>query len=379
MPGRGSTRCSYSGCERADGSSRFFQIKEGSSAGGQDWSSVAGEVLCKACYERFRTSGSLERSYNKPLDASARRCTYKHCHSPTHGSNFYKIEEGKSAGRQDWSSVVGEVLCRACYCRFKDRGTLERSRNKPLDASARRCTHKHCDSPTESSNFYKIEQGKSARGQDWSSVVGEVLCKACYERFSYKGSLERSHNKPLDASARRCTYKHCGSPTHGSKFLQIEEGKCTGGQDWSSVVGEVLCQACYKRFWKRGTLAKDIAHVRKKYKTPAHKSSAPSKQAQPHAPSSKHKEEEQDEDESEDEDEEAPDTGECMVCLDDSRSMCIVPCGHFGLCPSCGDEGLFAGKKRPYSTCPICCEEMCEPYVMERWVWEELGGTTYDS
>ena len=90
-------------------------------------------------------------------------------------------------------------------------------------------------------------------------------------------------------------------------------------------------------------------------------------------------EEEQDEDKCKDEVEDEPDTGECMVCLDDSRSMCIVPCGHFGRCPSCGDEGLFAGKKRPYSTCPICCEEMCEPYVMERWVWEELGGTTYDA
>ena len=93
-----------------------------------------------------------------------------------------------------------------------------------------------------------------------------------------------------------------------------------------------------------------------------------------------HEEDNEEEDDDEDqEDEEAPDTGECMVCLDDSRSMCIVPCGHFGLCASCGDEGLFAGKKRPYSTCPICCEEMCEPYVMERWVWEELGGTTYDA
>ena len=85
------------------------------------------------------------------------------------------------------------------------------------------------------------------------------------------------------------------------------------------------------------------------------------------------------EEEEKEEKEEEPDTGECMVCLDDSRSMCIVPCGHFGLCPSCGDEGVFAGKKRPYSECPICREEMCEPYVMERWVWEELGGTTYDS
>jgi hypothetical protein len=54
------------------------------------------------------------------------------------------------------------------------------------------------------------------------------------------------------------------------------------------------------------------------------------------------------------EEEEVPDKGECMdVCLGESRSMCIVLCGHFGLCPSCGDKGAFAGKKRPYSDCPI--------------------------
>jgi hypothetical protein len=238
-----------------------------------------------------------------------------------------------------------------------------------------RCTYKHCNSPTQSRKFYQIEEGKSSGGQDWTSVVGNVLCRKCYERFMSKGTLERSRSKPLDASARRCTYKHCNSPTEGSHFYQIHEGKSTGGQDWTSVVGGVLCHACYMRFKRGGTLEYHSTHTRKKHKPAAYKSTMPSKQAQPHAPFSKHKEEEEEE---EDEDE-APDTGECMVCIDDSRSMCIVPCGHFGLCASCGDEGLFAGKKRPYSTCPICCEEMCEPYVMERWVWEELGGTTYDA
>ena len=241
-----------------------------------------------------------------------------------------------------------------------------------------KCSYTGCERPDAGSRFYQIKEGKSAGGQDWSSVVGEVLCDACYSRFKRSGTLERSYNKPLEEEQRRCTYKHCDSPTHGSNFYQIQEGKSAGGQDWSSVVGEVLCHACYERFRKRGALEHHSTHVRKKHKSAAHKSSAPSKQAQPHAPSSKHKEEEHDEDQGKDEVEDEPDTGECMVCLDDSRSMCIVPCGHFGLCPSCGDEGLFAGKKRPYSTCPICCEEMCEPYVMERWVWEELGGTTYD-
>jgi hypothetical protein len=301
------------------------------------------------------------------------RCSYSGCERPEESGRFYTIEEGRSSGGQDWTSVVGSVLCRACYCRFKRRGTLERS--KPLDGREKRCTYKHCDSPTESIKFYQIEEGKSTGGQDWTSVVGSVLCNACYCRFNDRGTLERSR-KPLQGSERRCTYKHCHSPTQSSQFFQIKEGKSSGGQDWTSVVGSVLCRACYKRYKRGVTLEHHAAHVRKKHKTAKHKSSTPSKTAPPHTPCSKH---EDDEEEDEEEDEEAPDTGECMVCLDDSRSMCIVPCGHFGLCPSCGDEGLFAGKKRPYSTCPICCEEMCEPYVMERWVWEELGGTTYDA
>jgi hypothetical protein len=76
-------RCTYGGCERPEESCKFVQIREGSTLGGQDWSSLAGSVLCGACYERFKRSGTLERSLkNKPLAASARRCTYASCERP---------------------------------------------------------------------------------------------------------------------------------------------------------------------------------------------------------------------------------------------------------------------------------------------------------
>ena len=377
MPGGKQKKCTWSGCNRPDESSQFYQIEEGKTSGGQDWSSLAGSVLCKACYSRFRDRGTLERDRSKPLTGSARRCTNSGCDSPTDSSQFLQIEEGKTTGGQDWSSLAGSVLCHACYSRFRDRGALERAQNKPLVGSARRCTSDHCDSPTDSKNFYQIEEGKTTGGQDWSSVVGSLLCEACYNRFRKRGTLERNKNKPLTGSARRCTSDHCDSPTDSSKFYQIEEGKTTGGQDWSSVAGSVLCHACYDRFRRRGTLEPSAARARKKQKTANKKPSTPSSSTPPKTSSTTHDEEGK-EDEDEEEDEEAPDTGECMVCLGDSRSMCIVPCGHFGLCPSCGDEDVFAGKKRPYSECPICREEMCEPYVMERWVWEELGGTSYE-
>jgi hypothetical protein len=124
--------------------------------------------------------------------------------------------------------------------------------------------------------------------------------------------------------------------------------------------------------------------------------------------------------------EEMEDDGECMVCLGEGRAMCIVPCGHFGLYGDCGDERLFEEadissskeekgensssrrrsrssrrearrrrneeheeeaneeeekkkKKRPFEVCPICCEEMCCPWVMTRGEWVWMGGTVYDA
>ena len=103
-----------------------------------------------------------------------------------------------------------------------------------------------------------------------------------------------------------------------------------------------------------------------------------------------------------------------------------MPCGHFVLCGDCWDEGLFEEeddsssskkeggsssgshsssrrssrrearsngeedeeannakkkkkKKRPFEVCPICCEEMCWPWVMTRGEWVWMGGTVYDA
>jgi hypothetical protein len=55
-----------------------------------------------------------------------------------------------------------------------------------------------------------------------------------------------------------------------------------------------------------------------------------------------------------------------------------VPCGH-SICGRCVEEGrLKISKTRPLSECPVCREEMCEPWVMEGDLWVELGGTPFD-
>jgi hypothetical protein len=183
-----------------------------------------------------------------------------------------------------------------------------------------------------------------------------VLCQACYDRFLRRGTLERAINKPLTSSARRCTYDQCDCPDNSRRFYQIEDGSTAGGQDWSSVAGNVLCQACYDRFLRRGTLEPSEANVRKKQKTAHHpKSSMPSSSTPPpSACTALHQEEEEVAD---------PDTGECMICLGESRTMCIVPCGRHAQCASCRAGTLGCA---PLAATRACLQERRGPTLSAR-------------
>ena len=200
-----------------------------------------------------------------PVAACARRCSYEGCKSLTKGSHFYQIDELTKAGGQDWTELSGSVLCVACYQQFSKRGTLERTEHHhaPLAASARRCSYEGCKSPTKSSLFYQIDEHKKAGGRDWRELAGSVLCQRCYSQFRTRGTLERTvhMHAPLAASARRCTYEGCKSPTKSPHFIQIGEHKKAGGQDWTELAGSVLCHACYMNFRKRGTLERTTHRV----------------------------------------------------------------------------------------------------------------------
>ncbi len=54
----------------------------------------------------------------------------------------------------------------------------------------------------------------------------------------------------------------------------------------------------------------------------------------------------------------AQDATACVVCLDNKKTSCAVPCGHLILCNSCSREADF-------ETCPICrapCEKIIRVY-----------------
>lgn len=118
-----------------------------------------------------------------------------------------------------------------------------------------------CDKPDHGTKFYFVEDGKTTGGQDWSDLTGHVLCKACYNRFSKGGTLQKQLKSgvqsPHNDLPRRCSDAGCKFPDRGSSFYYIEEGRRSGGRDWTSLMGSVLCQSCYSRYLSTGSIAAD--------------------------------------------------------------------------------------------------------------------------
>ena len=261
------------------------------------------------------------------------------------------------------------------------------------------CSFVGCKSPHNSRQFYQIDGRSEAGGQDWTELAGAVLCHSCYMRFSTRGRLERTRNEPLCGSARRCSYEGCKSPHNSSKFIQIDGRSEAGGQDWTELGRAVLCNACYNQFFQRGTLER-TAHRGESLSAPARQGkkrkashediedqrdvdSSSSSSSSGKKPRKKKQEQEKKEEQEEDkkvEEEEEYDghLEQCFMCFGSGTRVCIVPCGH-SICGGCVEEGLLKiSKTRPFSECPVCREEMCEPWVMEGDLWVELGGTPFD-
>ena len=150
-------------------------------------------VFFFAFIDSFARAPKFQNQGEKMSDV--KKCSYALCDSPADGSRYLTIEAGKNAGGKDWSSLVGNTLCMACYSRYRDRGTLERRKNKPLPDATKRCTYELCDSPNEAGKFFRIEEGKTSGGKDWSSLVGSILCQACYSRYRQRGTLARTDKK----------------------------------------------------------------------------------------------------------------------------------------------------------------------------------------
>ena len=97
--------------------------------------------------ERQVVTGGL-----KPSDTP--RCSYELCETPVtpqESSKWFVVDQNTDAGGRDWSSLQGRVLCQACFGWYMRKGTLERTRNKPLEDWQKRCSYSACLRPEKSS------------------------------------------------------------------------------------------------------------------------------------------------------------------------------------------------------------------------------------
>ena len=143
----GEEYCDNSECKKPLEGIRSYPISSKTSAGDRDWSSLAGKQLCKACYERYRTTGSLGHPLrngskamssfkSKPDQGKGRRCEYKDCKRPDESWQFYQVDGDWDREGQNWSALDGKTLCSACYQHFRTYGTLVRGRaGRPTEDS----------------------------------------------------------------------------------------------------------------------------------------------------------------------------------------------------------------------------------------------------
>lgn len=387
-------RCTFQGCKRPESSSRFYQISGEGAAGGQDWSQLAGSVLCQACYKLFLTKGTLERAMHmsEPLAPPDRRCTFVGCSRPNKSTKFYQIDGSSSAGGQDWTSLAGSVLCDTCYNKFLKRGTLQKTNKRsseeemvsvPIGNSSivlggqgkrRRVKNEHekrgkeqekADSPPvieskeDSTVLPKAGQGKAATDARRVSVESESFLAFKMEPPSTIAGSSRGHRDrrvlrvdvepAAKKSSKRGACEGKRSPT------EVDSRFVPSLQKWippSRVEGSTLqCDQGGERTSGRN----EIPNPKRKQK--GKKDDVDKEKWRLRDPRQ---------------------LPECALCLADGIMVCIVPCGH-NVCGVCGDKYVVgSGKKSPTMRCPLCRAEMCEPWIMDADVWVALGGEILD-
>jgi hypothetical protein len=288
--GEDSTRCSCCGeCKSEKESCQLLRIDGASRAGGRDWGSWAGKMLCQACYNRFKKKGTLEGSQKQQqqqlkqphdqdfdeeevkLERGSERKAPKP--RPAVDSRSRRNVEGGILKTEDPDAQAGSGAGARAGARVGVEGDADQLRGserpppQPRDVAGddghtggggggaggsgfeRRCTYEGCENPEKSSGFLKISNNTRAGGQDWSSLLGRVLCVACYSRYQDRGTLERTSRKyPPENFVRRCTYEFCDRPEHSRRFHKINGDNKAGGRDWGQV-RVCVCARFVFLFW----------------------------------------------------------------------------------------------------------------------------------
>ena len=137
---------------------------------------------------------------------------------------------------QDWSSLVGHVLCDPCFQHYSARGTFDGLVTAPVRAARRRDSgggerrtqRKHERKATDKSKNIgrEREEEGSDEGDGGDEEGGE-------ERSEGKG------NEGIKGRERRCSYSGCVAPTRSRSFFLIAAHFQSAGRDWAPLAGQV--------------------------------------------------------------------------------------------------------------------------------------------
>jgi hypothetical protein len=143
------------------------------------------------------------------------------CDRPDHGTKFYYINEGKETGGRDWSAIVGQVLCKACYNRFSKGGTIQkRIQTAPKSAPESKV-------PPDSQRCENLDCANNG-----SLRLGKTLCQACLTKYAEDTAI----SPPAGGSRPRLTNnkkKHSGRDLTDSKDARGTE---QSEASWRSVL-----------------------------------------------------------------------------------------------------------------------------------------------
>jgi hypothetical protein len=232
------------------------RIQAGRTAGGQDWSSLEGQILCGSCMGYFSKYGGLVRGFKGKVirrrkTLTHQQCDYEHCPLSSSSGSYYRVvEEGRTAGGKDWSQVVGMRLCGGCLQYFSKFGALDRK--------GRGC---------QSRKGFVVRAITTVDDTELSGNDGDSFsCRddSDFERPSSLGlptEVIEADNDGISEQRSRCSYALCPRPDESFRFRMIEEGYGAAGTDhrnWTPYHGMVLCHACCEFIKKYGTLERGL-------------------------------------------------------------------------------------------------------------------------
>lgn len=110
----------------------------------------------------------------------------------------------------------------------------------------------------------KQEPGHFEGVEPWGREVSEPatapapLKSAQAPSAGAKAGSNRSRSSLNGKSQSMCSYSNCPLPYQSNKWRTVTAETGAGGQDWTPLMGKLLCDSCYSTYRKHGTLVRSV-------------------------------------------------------------------------------------------------------------------------